>query len=372
MPGYEFHVLSFLSPGSSVEQAAAAIELQRLYGIRAHFCRRTPDLAPDAGKPEIAARLWDPRMVRALRAAVVKHRIDLVQIEFTQMAQYAEHAADLAPVVLTEHDSSVLSPDASYYRPAGGAAAHARLTRSHLEDCFAHCRRVIAVSAADARRLGALVEPGRIRVVPTGAETERIAFKPLRGRDAARALFIGHYPHYPNADAAEFLCREILPRRQRSVPGARLSLVGSEPTPAVRALAGPGVDVIGAVADVAPHLWSAGLFIAPVRFGFGIKGKILEAFSAGLPVVAAPEACEAMPGLRDGRELLLARGARGLAAAAARVIEDRELAARLARAARRYVVARFDWGRQARLLDGVLREALDEAQASAPKGGHST
>ncbi len=358
MPDYEFHVLTFLEAGAERGQAAAAIELERRHGIQSIFCRRTPGLAPDPGKPAIAAGFWDPRMVATLRAAIVERRIDLVQIEFTQMAQYAEHAADLAPVVLTEHDSSVLTPGESYFRTGDDGVAHARLTRAHLESCFTYCRRVVALSAADAARLEPLAGSGKLRVVPTGAETGRLAFKPPAGRRAASVLFVGHYPHFPNEDAAVFLCREILPRLKRIVAGARVTLVGSSPTVAVRALTGPDVDVVGTVDDVAPHLWSSGLFIAPMRRGFGIKGKVLEAFSAGLPVVATPQACEAMPGLRDGRELLLARGAEELAAAAARVIGDRPLAARLARAARRYVVKHFDWERQGRLLDAVLREAL--------------
>lgn len=358
-PRYEFHVLTFFNAGAELDQAALAIELERRHGISSLFCRRTPGLPPPADKPSIAADYWDPRMAATLRAAIVERKIDLVMIEFTQMAQYAEHAADLAPVVMTEHDSSILSPGDSYFRVGGDGAAHAGLVRSYLTSCIGHCRRVVSVSAADAARLEPL-GPGKLRVVPTGAETDRIAFKPLGGRRPAEALFLGHYPHYPNEDAAVRLCREILPRLQREVPNARVVLIGSGPTAAVRALAAPDVDVVGTVPDVAPYLWSAGLFIAPMRLGFGIKGKILEAFSAGLPVVATPEACEAMPGVRDGKELLLARGSDELAAAAARLIRDPGLAARLARAARRYVRARFDWGRQARLLDAVLREALAE------------
>jgi polysaccharide biosynthesis protein PslH len=364
MPDYEFDVLTFLVPGAEIEQAAAAIELERRHGIRSLFCRRTPGLAPDPLKPSIAADFWDPRMAATLRAAIVEREIDVVQVEFTQMAQYAEHAAGLAPVVLTEHDSSVLAPGDSYFRTGDDGVAHARMARAHLESCFAHCRRVVALSPADAARLEPLAGPGKLRVVPTGAEVERLAFKPLEGRPPANALFVGHYPHFPNEDAAVYLCREILPRLRRSVPDARVSLVGSGPTPAVRALAGPHVDVVGTVDDVAPHLWGSGLFVAPMRVGFGIKGKVLEAFSAGLPVVATPEACEAMPGVRDGRELLLASGAAGLAAAAARLIRDRPLASRLARAARRYVASRFGWERQARLLDAVLREALESEPAA--------
>ncbi|MFI5350973.1 MAG: glycosyltransferase family 4 protein, partial [Elusimicrobiota bacterium] len=220
VPEYEFHVLAFLEAGDERRQAAAAIELERRHGIRSVFCRRTPGLAPDPGKPAIAAAFWDPSMVRTLREEIVARKIDLVQIEFSQMAQYAEHAADLAPVVLTEHDSSVLAPGESYYRTGDDGVAHARLARAHLASCFVHCRRVVAVSDAEAERLEPLAGPGKLRVVPTGVETDRLSFKPADGRRPSNALFVGHYPHSPNEDAAVYLCREILPRLKRSAPGA--------------------------------------------------------------------------------------------------------------------------------------------------------
>jgi glycosyltransferase involved in cell wall biosynthesis len=355
---YEFTVLTFEAPGEELAQAAGALSLERNFGIRTIFCPRTPRLAPPRGKPAIAVDYWDPALALRIRAAVAALTIDLVQLEFTQMAQYAACVSDLVPVVLTEHDSSILTPSDSYYRTGDDGRDHSRRVRAYMKSAFAHCQRIVTVSRADAVRLEDLAGRSKLRVVPTGADTRRLAFRPGSGRRSADALFIGHYPHFPNEDAAVHLCRDVLPRLKRRVPQARVMLVGSSPTEAVRALASPDVHVIGTVPDVAPHLWSNGLFLAPMRRGFGIKGKILEAFSAGLPVVATPTACEAMPGAKDGREFLVGRDADALAAAAARIVSDPALAARLARNARRFVVARFDWSVQAGLLDSVLKEAL--------------
>lgn len=352
-PGTERTLLTFLEAGKEPAVVAASMDLEARHGIRTVFVRRTPGFVPPASLPAIARDFWDPAMAAALRRTIEERRVDVVQLEFTQMAAYAEHAAGLAPVVLTEHDSSILSPGDSYFRGEDGGPER---MAAFLKGCMSHCRRVVAVSDADAARLEPLA-PGKLRVVPTGAETERLVLK-RDGRRPEELLFVGHYPHYPNEDAAVHLCRDILPLLKATAPGARAALVGSSPTPAVKALAAPDVEVVGTVPDVAPYLWRAGVFMAPMRLGFGIKGKVLEAFSAGLPVVATPSACEAMPAVADGRELLLATGPREAAQAAARLIGDRALADRLAEAAGRYVRERFGWERQARLLDAVLEEAL--------------
>jgi glycosyltransferase involved in cell wall biosynthesis len=228
---------------------------------------------------------------------------------------------------------------------------------------MSRCDRVVALSPADARRLGRFGRRDKIRVVPTGDDLSHFAFAGPEGRDPDGLLFVGHYPHYPNEDAAVFLGREIMPALRAMNPRARLSLVGSYPTPAVQALASEAVEVVGTVPDVRPHLARAAVFIAPVRLGCGIKGKVLEAFASGTPVVATPAACEALPGVRDGEHLLIGRGAAALASQAARLLADAGLRRRLAEPARRYVEKLFGWERQAAALDEVYREGLGRPRA---------
>ena len=352
---YRFTLLTFAAPVERLEMEVAAAMAERQTGARVVLVGRT-ELAPaPPGFPAIADGFRDPAMERALEELARKEPPDLIHLEFTQMAQYAEAAARFAPVIMTEHDSSVLWPESTYHR-GGGPDERERLT-AYLRRAFAACARVVALSTADAERLAPLAEAGKFAVVPTGVDLERFPFAPLKGRRAGEAVFVGHYPHYPNEEAAVRLCGEIMPLLRRLTP-ARLRLIGSGPTPAVRELAGPGVEVVGEVADVAPHLRRARVFLAPMRLGFGIKGKILEAFASGTPVVASPSACEAMPGIETGRHLLLGRDAAELAAAAARVLEDAALSRALAKQARAYVEERFGWPAQAELLDEVYRAAL--------------
>ena len=100
-------------------------------------------------------------------------------------------------------------------------------------------------------------------------------------------LFVAGFGHSPNADAAAWLVHEIMPRVWQRKPQLRLSLVGSNPTAEVVALAGENVEVTGFVSDeeLQRRYAAARVAAAPLRYGGGMKGKVIEAMRFGLPCV---------------------------------------------------------------------------------------
>lgn len=102
-------------------------------------------------------------------------------------------------------------------------------------------------------------------------------------------LFVAGFAHAPNVDAAVWFCAEVLPLLRAEVPDVELWLVGSNPTSAVQALAGPGVHVTGQVSDseLLAHYAAARVAVAPMRFGAGVKNKVVEAFARGCPMVTS-------------------------------------------------------------------------------------
>lgn len=361
---YRFSILMLLPGEENAADAAAALYLESALVQKVHLVRRgaVPVPRPSRLTPDHAYWLSDPRMAEALKKIIVEENIDLVHFESSSLGQYASGIRGLAPVVLTEHDAGILSWR-TYHRPTSrpwswrtGLDWIARL--AYHRKILAHCDRVVALSAADARRLGRFTASEKISVVPTGVDLEHFAFQKEEARRPGEILYVGHYPHYPNEDAAVFLCRDILHRVRARHTRARVRLVGSRPTPAVERLKSETVEVVGTVADVRPYLGESSVFLAPLRLGHGIKGKLLEAFACGLPVVTTPQACEAMPGLRHERHLLMAGSAAALAENTARVLADAALGSRLAREARAYVERHFGWPAQAALLDGVYQGAL--------------
>jgi GT2 family glycosyltransferase len=116
-----------------------------------------------------------------------------------------------------------------------------------------------------------------------------------------RIIFVGGFGHPPNEDAAAWFVRDILPAVLSAEPRAHLSIVGSNPTAAVRALAGRRVSVHPDVSDaeLAGHYAAARVAVVPLRCGAGVKLKVAEALRDGLPLVTTPVGAQGLPGIAD-------------------------------------------------------------------------
>jgi GT2 family glycosyltransferase len=136
-------------------------------------------------------------------------------------------------------------------------------------------------------------------------------------------VFLGGYRHGPNVDAVQFFVRDVLPLIRAEEPDARFIIAGN-PGPEVTALAGPDVVVTGLIEELRDVFDAARVFVCPLRFGAGTKGKISTAMSYGLPVVTTSCGAEGME-LEEGREALIADTPAALAAACLRVYRDPEL-----------------------------------------------
>jgi O-antigen biosynthesis protein len=112
-------------------------------------------------------------------------------------------------------------------------------------------------------------------------------------------LFVGGFAHAPNQDAALWFAREVFPLVRAARPAATLVLAGANPPPAVQALAGSGVEVAGWLsdADLAARYAATRVVVGPLRFGAGVKGKVVDALHQGFPLVATSVAVEGLPGL---------------------------------------------------------------------------
>lgn len=112
-------------------------------------------------------------------------------------------------------------------------------------------------------------------------------------------IFVAGFGHPPNEDAALWFVREVLPLIRAAVPGANLSIIGSNPTEAVRALAGDGIAMFPNVTDgeLEAAYERARVAVVPLRCGAGVKLKVVEALRAGVPLVTTPVGAQGLPGL---------------------------------------------------------------------------
>jgi GT2 family glycosyltransferase/glycosyltransferase involved in cell wall biosynthesis len=194
-------------------------------------------------------------------------------------------------------------------------------------------------------RAAGFVLPPRVR-----REAQPQAFHERQG-----VVFLGGFGHPPNTDAVLWYVHEVLPLLRQRVDGdavPHLHVVGAKPPPEIQALAGDGVTVHGYVANLAPLLGRLRVGVAPLRFGAGVKGKMLTTMAAGLPLVATSVAAEGL-GLRDGLTVRLADDPEAFASAVIALHTSAELWDRQVDAASGHLEA--GWGAS------VVRERLAQA-----------
>jgi glycosyltransferase involved in cell wall biosynthesis len=168
-------------------------------------------------------------------------------------------------------------------------------------------------------------------------------------------IFVGGFRHRPNVDAMLFFCREVLPTILKTVPDARLSIVGSNPPPEIVSLSTDRVLVTGFVPSTTPHLHASRVSVAPLRFGAGMKGKIGEAMAHGVPVVTTTVGAQGM-GLQHGMNALIADGPLAFADAVVQVLGDGQLHGRLRRNGAEHVARHFAPAHVASRLSALLAD----------------
>ncbi len=152
-----------------------------------------------------------------------------------------------------------------------------------------------AISPLDRDYLLRLRPGARVEVIANGVDLDM--FRPLDDvpEKADNLILFGNMDFLPNVDAAIHFAREILPRVRERRLQATFTIVGTNPLPEVQALAREieGVEVIGGVPDLKPWIQRAAMLVAPMRFGAGMKNKVLETLAMEKPVVTNPTGIEA-------------------------------------------------------------------------------
>lgn len=142
-------------------------------------------------------------------------------------------------------------------------------------------------------------------------------------------MFLGSFPHLPNVDSIRFFMQSIWPELEQQLPAqAKLLVVGHQPPPEVLAMASDRVVVTGYVEDLKPYFERSRVFVAPLRYGAGIKGKLVTALAHGVPSVATTIAAEGI-GTDESSHLRVADEPEAFAREVMRVYSDEALWTRM-------------------------------------------
>ncbi|GAB1543574.1 glycosyltransferase [Scytonema sp. NUACC21] len=153
---------------------------------------------------------------------------------------------------------------------------------------------IVVTTEEDRVQMQEFNSKSEIAVIPNGVDLDSF---PNRTIDPGgyRLIFIGAMDNLANIDAVCFFSNEVLPEIQKIYPDTTFDIVGSRPAPEVLALQEKrGITVTGRVPSMVEYLHKATVCVVPMRTGFGIKNKTLEAMAAGVPVVASDRGLEGL------------------------------------------------------------------------------
>ena len=348
----DLYVLVFSIAGEDRKQREAL----KPYCVRIDFHKWNPKHRPDRFgiKPPNAQLFWSEKVAAHIRDIVLEYGIDIVQLEYTELGQYAEFVPEGVPVILTEHDVAFRSqkrrlalgftdryPDSAAY--CGKKSDVWRLLVYEVKVCR-ESERIHTMSELDGEYLASfLPKAGRnIRVAPNGVDCGALA-PPKDNPTRQDILYVGNFQNLPNMDALEYLVNDVWPIVRLRCPTARLTVVGAHAKRKVSHFDGTnGIRIVGEVPDVSPYYHSHRILAVPIRAGSGTRLKILEAFAAGIPVVSTSLGAEGIE-YENGRHLMIADDAVGFATTIETLLNDDEAAERLAREGMELARTRYDW-----------------------------
>ncbi|TFE68016.1 glycosyltransferase [Methylacidiphilum caldifontis] len=159
-----------------------------------------------------------------------------------------------------------------------------------------------------------------------------------RWEDRNGILFLGYFGHAPNVDALKFFILEMWENIRKEIPGCTFDIVGSflEEFVSKDLLTQPGINPIGYVQELGPYFEHARVFVSPLRFGAGMKGKIGMAMAFGLPVVTTSIGAEGMK-LEGGKTAFICDDKEEFIEAVVKLYKDKELWDSLSQAALRHI-----------------------------------
>ncbi len=194
-----------------------------------------------------------------------------------------------------------------------------------------------------------VVSPTELDLLSTETFADKVAvvsnihsLEPCETRFEERSglMFIGGFAHPPNEEGVIWFIEYVLPQVRKKIPDIHLTIVGANPTERILELADKNITVTGYVEDVADIFNTSRVFVSPLLHGAGVKGKIGQSFSFGLPVVTTSIGAEGMY-LEDGHNALISDSETEFAAKVVEVYNDAFLWQKLSTNARQVITEQF-------------------------------
>ncbi|MBZ0292586.1 MAG: glycosyltransferase [Anaerolineae bacterium] len=356
--GHEITLLSFEDQRTNISETPLAHLCAQVYTVpvptrTARHRIRDLFLSP---QPDLVRRLRSKQFIQMLCSVLESQSFNLVQFEGLEMTRYIPIVRQYQPLARLCYDAhnaeyalqEVIAQVDQQSARRWLAAVYSRIQARRIKR-FEHyiCQQVdlvVAVSDEDAQALKDFRPDNAVTVVPNGIFVQDYAQSTEALDLGEKALvFTGKMDYRPNVDAMLWFTEDILPCVQVQQSQTVLYIVGQKPHARLEALRShPAIVVTGRVEDVKPYLYSAAVYVAPLRMGSGTRLKILEAMAAGCAVVATDLAAAGLPS-EVRQNLITADTPEDISASIIRLLENPQERLLMGKQAQLSVQQHYDW-----------------------------
>jgi sugar transferase (PEP-CTERM/EpsH1 system associated) len=306
------------------------------------------------------------QMKKILSQLLQERSYDIIQFEKLEMAQYIFCVPSNFICVLDNHNVETEWLKTYFHiesNPLGKLYLLLQLWKMRWYEpkiCskFNCC---LTVSETDKLKLDSMME-GKTITVPILQGVDIKYFKPdFSTQDDANRniLFMGSMNVKPNIDAALHFAKLIFPLILRQIPSATFTIVGRSPDLKVRDLVkeNHSIRVIGDVSDVRPFMKESAVMVNPIRFGGGVKTKVLEGMAMGMAIVSTELGIEGIDAI-SGKHLMVANHPDEFAEKVIYLLENPTIRYELGWNARKLVEEKYDWDKIVAELDKTYQQLI--------------
>ncbi len=229
--------------------------------------------------------------------------------------------------------------------------------------------RCVVVADRDRAFVQELVPRARIALIPYGTDAEYFYPVPVE-KEHATLVFHSHLGYPPNIQAALEFANEIFPLVRRERPDATFHLVGADPDPRIQALTlRPGIKLSPNLPDLRPAVCSARIYVCAIRYGTGLKSKVLEAMAMQMPIVAYHPGSTVGIDCIYGKHLLAAENPQEFAAHVLDLLRYPDRADQIALAGRHLVEEKYSWESRACAYEELYQQVIEERRGRMNRCG---
>lgn len=295
-------------------------------------------------------------MEREVARVIREGAFDLVWADSYDCAPYLRRCGDVPSILMTRDSLTRYYHTLNAIKPTFLSRLAEKRMRWFESRFYQAATRVVFLSEVDAEFHRLMTRRNNGAVTLQGIEVGERAGEVERNR--GEIVFTGAMDYAPNADAAQWFACEVMPLITREEPDTRFIVAGHSPDRATLVLdKRPDTTVTGFVEDMADVVRRASVVVSPLRFGSGVKTKVLEAMALGTPVVASPLSMDGID-MRGGRDFLVAETPIEFAECVLGVLRDPACGAAMADRAGMAVSARYSWLAHTASLDQLIADVV--------------